>query len=1120
MNPDDTTQTTVTAPQEEIRKFFERLYLILLYLGLPGVVIAGFRAFEFGLLPGTMVQWICLAVMMTAFALKRALRFKWRAFILLLSTVVYGLAGLYTWGLVGQGLLYIFTAPVLSVFVLNRRMVITLATTALLGVAAIGWGFTAGVIVAAPDPGRYMISATAWFTATITIVILGGAAMVCFNQMRRSWVAGFRALQDSEARYRTLHENIPVGVFRTAMDGRILSANAALARMLGFESPDAMKTHRVTEFYTDPDDRNRMIDAFRAGQTTVSAEYRYIQQNGKEILGNIYATVIRDPDGRPLHIDGILEDITERRATQRALEESERLLKGVLSSSAIGISHTRDRKIIWANEAMERICGYDDPADYLGRDTRMLYVDDAEYERVGQALYPALTKGETPSVETRMVRNDDGQVFTALMTAALLDKSDPAKGIICSVIDISARKASEERLRQSERRLSQIINFYPDPTFVIDTGGRIIAWNKAMETLSGATAAHMIGKGNYEYAIPFYGRRCKLLVDLVSDWDEAATQKYDAIKAQGTILVSEDRIASFRGRDTYFWNAAALLYDDNGDVFGAIECIRDVTDIRRTENDLKNLNTELEQRVSQRTAELETANRFKSEFLANMSHEIRTPMNGIIGACELALREQPGGKAREFLEMIHSSAITLMGLVNDILDFSRIESGRVKFESKHFSLRNTIERIYDVFHDKIQEKDLEFAVDIPRDIPDALIGDPLRLRQILINLIGNAFKFTDDGEIVLRIRRQNHASRELLLLFSVTDTGIGIEKDQIATLFEAFVQADSSSTRAHSGTGLGLSICKKLIELMGGNIWVQSTPAMGSTFSFTARFGVAVQAVDRGRRADLVGLNTLVVDDHPDAREAIGALVLSFGCKVTQAASPHEALSQCAEAHTQGNGFDLILLDHRMDEMNGIELATEIRRRAGENPPAMVMISGYTASIDTAMAEQAGIRKVLSKPIKRSQLFDELVGLFIENDPARIREEIAASNIEADFSGKRVLLVEDNLINQRVAEAVLQSVNLAVVIANDGVEALAMLEKEAFDAVLMDVQMPRMDGYEATRRIRNLLGLKALPVIAMTAHATKGAMEKCLTAGMDDYVSKPIDRERLFTLLKRFLGSA
>ncbi|MBI9083373.1 MAG: response regulator [Desulfobacterales bacterium] len=679
-----------------------------------------------------------------------------------------------------------------------------------------------------------------------------------------------------------------------------------------------------------------------------------------------------------------------------------------------------------------------------------------------------------------------------------------SSGEVLGIQGVYPRGVTQELLLL-KRHFEVIIDKMSEGIVEIDSEGRIVFANSAILSMIDMPENELLGS---YFADLFSGDEKLQIYDLI---EKTGNEANTTIKEYPLKL------------NRYHITLDVVSLGEND--LHALIILRDVTDIKKTENDLKMLNAELENRVRERTADLEAANRFKSEFVANMSHEIRTPMNGVIGACALALRERPQQKTREYLEMIHSSAITLMGLVNDILDFSSIESGRIKFESKPFSLRETVERIYDVFHDMIQEKDLEFAVDIPRDIPDPLIGDPLRLRQIIVNLLGNAFKFTDGGEVVLRIRSQQQTRRELVLLFSVSDTGIGIEKEQIATVFDAFVQADSSSTKANSGTGLGLAICKKLIELMGGNIWVQSDPGMGSTFSFTVRFGIAMEPDEKqndgGHRRDLVGLKSLVVDDHPIAREAIGALVASFGCQVTMAASPREAVDICAAAIRENDIFDLILLDHKMDEMTGVELAAEISSRCGHGKvPAMVLISGYTAAIDPLEAGKAGVRKVLDKPIKRSQLFDELVGLFVENDASLVREEIVDSDTEADFTGKRVLLVEDNPINQRVAAAMLQSVNLDVVIANDGLAALAVIEKEPFDVVLMDIQMPRMDGYEATRRIRTGIGLKTLPIIAMTAHATKGAMEKCLNAGMDDYVSKPIDRVRLLVLLNRFLASA
>lgn len=557
----------------------------------------------------------------------------------------------------------------------------------------------------------------------------------------------------------------------------------------------------------------------------------------------------------------------------------------------------------------------------------------------------------------------------------------------------------------------------------------------------------------------------------------------------------------------------------------AIIILRDITDIKRTENALKQFNAELESRVQERTRELEAANRFKSEFVARMSHEIRTPMNGVIGACELAMREASLHKMREYLDMIHSSAINLMDLVNDILDLSSIESGRIKFEANRFSLRDTVERIYDVFHDMIQEKDLEFAVDISPDIPDTLIGDALRLRQVIINLLGNAFKFTEKGEIVLRIEPQTRNESKLELLFTVTDTGIGIAAEQIPYLFDAFVQADNRPAHTHQGTGLGLAISKKLTELMGGGIAVTSTLGKGSTFSFTGHFGLGDESTGREKPGQaskgLVGRRVLVVDDHDLARESLGMLVVSFGCQVKMASSPDEALEACRSAINAHDQFDLILLDHNMDAMNGVELAAGIRDLHDPvNIPEMVMISGYTTSIDKPEAYKAGIGKILDKPIKRSQLLMELVALFTESGDRRTGKREHAGGAEPAFPGRRVLLVEDNPINQRVATALLQSVQFEVTIAADGEEALAVLERESFDVVLMDILMPRLDGYAATRRIRRNADLQSLPVIAMTAEVTEGAMEKCLAAGMDDYVAKPIDRAQLLALLDRYLQPA
>jgi len=692
--------------------------------------------------------------------------------------------------------------------------------------------------------------------------------------------------------------------------------------------------------------------------------------------------------------------------------------------------------------------------------------------------------------------------ITAVLEEPEVAARQCAAGEILGVTGVLARKISQELL-SVKKHFEAIVNRMSEGILEINAAGRVVLANSASLTMLDMSEKQVLGSQ---------------LSDLFADWEYLRIRDLIVGAAGSEAGTTGGQLLRL---NAYFINVDVITLGQ--DEPNKILILHDVTAVKESENSLKSFNTVLETRVRERTAELEAANRAKSEFVAHVSHEIRTPMNGVLGACDLALREQPPPRTREYLEMIHSSAINLMDLINDILDFSSIEAGRIKFENDQFSLRETVERIYDVFHDMIQEKDLEFAVDIPPEVPDLLMGDALRLRQVIINLLGNAFKFTDSGEIVLHIHRQQHIGQELELVFSVADTGSGIEPDQIDTLFDAFVQADNAAGRARSGTGLGLAICKKLVEHMGGTIQVRSRPGAGSTFSFTAHFGVAAETAakpgDRERRIDLVGLKTLVVDDHDIARETLGLLVASFGCLVKLVATPKEALEICAAAILRKEHIDLILLDHNMGEMNGVELADRIGTLGWQGDvPVRVMISGYTGSIDRPAAEKAGICRILDKPIKRSQLFDELAGLFIDAEHQQVTETDQAHESEGDFTGKRVLLVEDNPINQKVAAALLQSVNFDVVIVGDGDEVLAQLEKAPCDIVLMDVQMPRIDGYEATRLIRTHPGLERLPVVAMTADATKAAMEKCLEAGMDDYVSKPIDRARLLALMKRLLA--
>ena len=670
--------------------------------------------------------------------------------------------------------------------------------------------------------------------------------------------------------------------------------------------------------------------------------------------------------------------------------------------------------------------------------------------------------------------------------------------------------ADVERTRLSNS-LRMLLESAGEGIYGIDADGRCTFMNTAAAGALGVDVSSVMGELTHPL---FHHNRSDGSVIAFID-----SPIYKAMHGGGSCRVATEVMWRSNGSSFPAEYSAFPIVDEaavTGEATGAVITFNDITERKRIEDDLAVAH-----------AQAMEASRLKSEFLANMSHEIRTPMNGVIGMTGLLFTTSLNGEQREYAEAISQSAELLLTVINDILDFSKIEAGKIDIEVIDFDLRVVVEEAAKVVAPKADEKDLELAVMVDPQMTMRVRGDPGRIRQILINMLGNAVKFTDAGEVILRVRKESEHGTAMGLRFEITDTGIGIDATQRARLFESFIQADASTTRRFGGTGLGLAICKKLVERMGGQVGVESEAGVGSTFWFTLTLETATRALSRPApsRNALQDVRVLVVDDNSTNRVILEQNLRVWGARSASFESGPDALAGLRHAVDAGDPYRLAILDYQMPGMDGIDLTRAIRRDPVYAAVGLILLTSSSRPGDTQIAEQAGINAFLTKPARIANLYDCLATLLVRSDEDG-GDQVITESLRYSFTEvspelrSRILVVDDNPVNQRVAVRMLEKMGHIVDIADNGIGALAALGRVRYDAVLMDCQMPEMDGFEATREVRRREGSdRHTVIIAMTAGAMAGDQEKCLAAGMDAYLSKPVKADKLAAMVALWTGA-
>jgi PAS domain S-box-containing protein len=910
-------------------------------------------------------------------------------------------------------------------------------------------------------------------------------------------------LMEERRLLRTLMDNLPDLIYFKDFESRFTLINKAGAKAFGLDDPAQAVGKTDFDFFTEEHAQQAFSDEqeiIKTGRGILGKEEKETWPDGHVTWASTTKMPLRDSNGKIIGTFGVSRDITEHKQAEAELIE-ERHLLGTLMDNLPDVIYFKDlaSRFTHINRSLARAFKLNDPAQavgktdfdfFTGEHAQQAFADEQEIIGTGQAMLGKEEK-ETWS---------NGHVTWASTTKMpLRDTTGKIIGTFGVSRDITRRKQAEAELMEERHLLRTLMDNLPDVIYFKDLASRFTRINRSLARAFGLDdPAQAVGKTDFDF---FTGEHAQ----------QAFADEQEIIGTGQAMLGKEEKETWPNGHVTWASTTKMPLRDSNGKIIGTFGVSRDITRRKKEEQELLNAKEAAE-----------AASRAKSEFLAMMSHEIRTPMNGIMGMTELALDTPLSAEQREYLSLVKRSAETLLTLINDMLDFSKIEAGRLSLDIIEFDLQEMLGNALRSLAIRSDEKGLELTWDAPPDLPARIAGDPGRLRQILVNLVGNAIKFTERGEVDLRVEMDSQGDDWVALHFCVADTGIGIPPEKQQQIFEPFVQADSSTTRKYGGTGLGLAIATRLVKLMGGRIWLESEPGKGSRFHFTAKFGLAREPLPQPvapAKVNLQDTPVLVIDDNATNRRILEAMLKGWSMQPTLMEKGQDALLMMRRARDMGKPFPLVLLDAQMPGMDGFSVAERINLDPTLAGSTIMMLTSAGQRGDAARCREVGISAYLVKPIRRSELLQAIL-LVLGQPPERKGwpELITRHTIREARRRLRILVAEDNAISRELVVRILQKQGHTAFGAATGGEAVDVWEKDAegFDILLMDVQMPDMDGFRATAIIREKekISGKHIPIIALTAYAMTGDRERCLAAGMDAYVSKPIRHQDLFETIQ------